>query len=92
MAMRNGRSVTDGLRDPRVYAPLAEASGLTSYVAAPIVSGDRVIGLLHADYRDADVLELDRDFLWLFATGLPRSSSVPCCWRGRATSAPRECG
>jgi LuxR family transcriptional regulator, regulator of acetate metabolism len=61
--------VLDGLGDSRVYAPLAEASGLTSYVAAPIVSGDRVIGLLHADYHQADVVELDRDILWFFAIG-----------------------
>lgn len=55
--------------DPRVYAPMAEASGLSSYVAAPIVAGERVIGLLHADYRGGEVTPLDRDILWAFAVG-----------------------
>lgn len=55
--------------DPRVYGPMAQASGLSSYVAAPILSGDRVIGLLHADNRGAEVVEADRDILWFFAIG-----------------------
>ncbi|MFW6868200.1 LuxR C-terminal-related transcriptional regulator [Nocardioides sp. CPCC 206347] len=55
--------------DARVYGPMAQASGLTSYVVAPILSGERVIGLLHADNRDAEVVELDRDILWFFAIG-----------------------
>lgn len=55
--------------DPRVYEPMARASGLRSYVVAPILSGDRVIGLLHADVRDAEMSDLDRDILWFFAIG-----------------------
>lgn len=55
--------------DPRVYEPMARASGLSSYVAAPILSGERVIGLLHADNRGAEMVELDRDILWYFAVG-----------------------
>lgn len=55
--------------DPRVFEPMARASGLTAYVAAPILSGDRVIGLLHADNRGAEVVDLDRDILWFFAIG-----------------------
>jgi DNA-binding CsgD family transcriptional regulator len=61
--------VTRAAGDPRVYEPMARASGLTSYVAAPILSGDRVIGLLHADNRGAAMVELDRDILWFFAIG-----------------------
>lgn len=61
--------VTDGANDPRVYGPLLAASGLTSYVAAPLLPTGRVIGLLHADYKDARVAPLDRDILWAFATG-----------------------
>jgi DNA-binding CsgD family transcriptional regulator/GAF domain-containing protein len=61
--------VIDASRDSRVYIPLAQASALTSYVAAPIISGDRVIGLLHADNRGAEVVELDRDMLWFFSIG-----------------------
>ncbi|MCW2816128.1 MAG: modulated transcriptional regulator, LuxR family [Nocardioides sp.] len=66
---REGVMVVDASRDPRVYAPLAEASELRSYVAAPIISGERVIGLLHADNRGSEVTPLDRDILWSFAIG-----------------------
>lgn len=55
--------------DPRVYKPMAQASGLASYVAAPIVAGDRVIGLLHADNGGTEMVDLDRDILWFFAIG-----------------------
>lgn len=46
---RESAIVRDAFTDPRTYRPLAEAATQTSYVAAPVVSGDRVIGLLHAD-------------------------------------------
>lgn len=61
--------VVNAPHDGRVHAALVEASDLVSYVAAPILSGDRVIGLLHADYQDEEVTELDRDILWSFAIG-----------------------
>jgi DNA-binding CsgD family transcriptional regulator len=61
--------VHDAATDSRVYRPLALAANQTSYVAAPIVSGDRVIGLLHADNGGSSVVELDRDVLWFFAIG-----------------------
>lgn len=61
--------VYDAATDPRSYRPLVEAATQTSYVAAPVVSGDRVIGVLHADNRDTPVIELDRDILWFFAIG-----------------------
>lgn len=61
--------VHDATTDPRVYRPLVEAATQTSYVAAPIVSGDRVIGLLHADNGGGSVVDLDRDVLWFFAIG-----------------------
>lgn len=66
---REAEVVVDAAQDPRVYRPLAEAATLTSFVAAPLVSGDRVIGLLHADINGAEVVELDRDILWFFAIG-----------------------
>ncbi|MEV4421245.1 LuxR C-terminal-related transcriptional regulator [Patulibacter sp. NPDC049589] len=52
--------------DPRVYRPLAEASGLVSYVAAPLMPTGRVIGFLHADHETAPVTEIDREVLWAF--------------------------
>jgi DNA-binding CsgD family transcriptional regulator len=59
--------VVDGANDRRVYRPLLEASGLRSYVAAPLTPDGRVIGFLHADYETEQVTELDRDILWAFA-------------------------
>jgi DNA-binding NarL/FixJ family response regulator len=50
-----------------VYRPMVEASGLKSYVAAPLMPTGRVIGFLHADYENAWVTELDRDILWAFS-------------------------
>lgn len=66
---REAAIVEDAATDSRVYPPLAKASELASFVAAPIMSGDRVIGLLHADNGDAGVVELDREILWFFAIG-----------------------
>jgi DNA-binding CsgD family transcriptional regulator len=56
-----------------VYRPLVHAARAEAYIVAPMIRGDRVIGLLHADRypvvdRQLDVL--DRDLLWTFATGL----------------------
>jgi DNA-binding CsgD family transcriptional regulator len=65
--------VADAATDPRVHPPLLEAAGLSSYVVAPILTGDRVVGLLHADYQHAPVTELDRDVLWTFAQGVGRA-------------------
>ncbi|MGX6448085.1 LuxR C-terminal-related transcriptional regulator, partial [Patulibacter sp. S7RM1-6] len=59
--------VTDADEDPRVYRPLVEASGLRSYVAAPLMPTGRVIGFLHADHETGAVTPLDRDVLWAFA-------------------------
>jgi DNA-binding CsgD family transcriptional regulator len=66
---REGAIVTDASSDPRVYRPLFEVAAQTSYVAAPIVTGDRVIGLLHGDIDGGEVVDLDRDILWFFAIG-----------------------
>lgn len=46
---RSAMIVTDVQRDSRVHRPIADASRSNSYVAAPIMSGNRVIGLLHGD-------------------------------------------
>jgi DNA-binding NarL/FixJ family response regulator len=68
MIRRHGPTlVTDPEDDSHVYQPLVAASGLKSYVAAPLMPTGRVIGFLHADYETAKVTELDRDILWAFA-------------------------
>ncbi|KRF21104.1 hypothetical protein ASG90_01465 [Nocardioides sp. Soil797] len=66
---REPAMVADASSDSRVYQPLAQAAAQTSYVVAPLIAGDRVIGLLHADNRGHDVVELDRDILWFYAVG-----------------------
>lgn len=46
---RRAMMVHDVQQESRVHRPIADASRSTSYVAAPVLSGDRVVGLLHAD-------------------------------------------
>jgi LuxR family transcriptional regulator, regulator of acetate metabolism len=66
MVRRRSAAIVHSPDDPRVYRPFAEASGLDSYVAAPLMPTGRVIGFLHADHEDAPVTELDREVLWAF--------------------------
>ncbi|WP_039994284.1 LuxR C-terminal-related transcriptional regulator [Gordonia otitidis] len=69
---REGLLVTDVQSDTRVNRPIADASGSRSYVAAPVVSEGRVVGLLHADkYRHStDVGEEECQLLIGFAQSL----------------------
>lgn len=46
---RSAMIVTGVQQDSRVHRPIADASRSNSYVAAPIMSGNRVVGLLHGD-------------------------------------------
>ena len=64
--------VTGVQQESRVHRAIADASLSRSYAAAPILSGGRVIGLLHADrYRQTrDVDEYDRQLLVSFSHGL----------------------
>lgn len=69
---REAMLVIDVQRDSRVHRPIADASRSTSYVAAPIMSGNRVVGLLHGDRylqgRDTD--STDCEALAAYAKGL----------------------
>jgi DNA-binding CsgD family transcriptional regulator/GAF domain-containing protein len=58
--------------NPRGFKPLVEASKTRSYVAAPLIPQNMIIGFVHADhyFEDRDVDELDRDMLGAFAEGL----------------------
>lgn len=60
------------VHDPANGAPvirdLTHASGIGSYVAAPLMPEGRVIGFLHASTMKVDDI-LDRDVLWAFAEG-----------------------
>lgn len=58
--------------NPRGFKPLVEASRTRSYVAAPIVPENVIIGFVHADrfFDPRDVDAHDRDVLGAFAEGL----------------------
>ena len=63
--------VLDAQNDPRTYKPLMRPSRTRSYVSAPIMTQDRVIGFIHADHYFANrpVDLTDRDILWTFVEG-----------------------
>ena len=69
---REAMIVTDVQRDSRVHRPIADASRSRSYAAAPLMSGNQVVGLLHADCylqgRDTD--GVDCQSLATYAKGL----------------------
>ncbi len=71
---RRATIVVDAHVQPRADRRLAELMGWTSYAAAPLVVGPRVIGVLHADRGREGALDvLDRDVLWEFATALAQA-------------------
>ncbi|WP_051471019.1 LuxR C-terminal-related transcriptional regulator [Patulibacter minatonensis] len=57
--------------DPDVDRALVDDSAGGRYVASPVMSGDRVVGFLHADRfgQERVVTEIDRDNLWTFGEG-----------------------
>ena len=59
--------VADARADPRAHTALAAATGWTSYVAAPVVLHDRVVGFVHADRGDAPLAPADPEVLRLLA-------------------------
>jgi len=64
--------VRDPQSNPRVHPELAAVTKTAAYVAAPVLTWGRPIGLLHAD-RSTErpgVYEVDRDVLAMFAEGL----------------------
>lgn len=63
--------VLDPENHPRTWKDLMGVSQTTSYVAAPVVQGRRVIGFLHADAFGSgrELTTVDRDNLFTFAEG-----------------------
>jgi DNA-binding CsgD family transcriptional regulator len=64
--------VRDAQSNPRVHREMIAVAKTKAYVAAPVLSWGRPIGLMHAD-READesgVEPFDRDLLGMFAEGL----------------------
>jgi DNA-binding CsgD family transcriptional regulator len=71
---RRATIVLDAHVHPRVDRHTAQLMGWRSYVAAPLVVGSQVAGVIHADRgRGQQVDVLDRDVLWEFATGLAQA-------------------
>lgn len=71
---RRATIVLDAHVHPRVDRRTAEVMGWRSYVAAPLVIGKRLIGVIHADRGPDQPLDvLERDVLWEFATGLAQA-------------------
>ena len=64
--------VHDPQSNPRVHPELAGVTKSVAYVAAPVLTWGRPIGLLHADRstEGPGVYEVDRDVLGVFAEGL----------------------
>jgi LuxR family transcriptional regulator, regulator of acetate metabolism len=74
MRRRRATIVVDAPVHPRVDRRLTELMGWRSYVAAPLVVGSQVIGLIHADRGPEQPLDvLDRDVLWEFVSGLAQA-------------------
>jgi DNA-binding CsgD family transcriptional regulator len=64
--------VGDVAAEPRIFEPIAEIALSPAYVIAPVLSGDRVVGLLHADTGSSGrhLTEADRVALRAFADGM----------------------
>lgn len=72
MVSRRRPSIVYDTADAPVYRPLIVQAGRSrSYVLAPLVHGEEVIGFLHTDHHPLPrrVDEADRDVLWAFADG-----------------------
>jgi DNA-binding CsgD family transcriptional regulator len=69
---REAMIVTDVQRNTGVHRPIADESRSKSYAAAPIMSGNRVVGLLHADcyMQGRDPSGADCEALAAYAKGL----------------------
>jgi DNA-binding CsgD family transcriptional regulator len=59
--------VEDAQSDPRTFRPMVEQGEIGSYVVAPIVVADKVVGLFHADLLRRSVTGGSRDLVQLFA-------------------------
>ncbi|OSC32265.1 helix-turn-helix transcriptional regulator [Mycobacterium vulneris] len=72
LVSRRRPSMVYDTADAPVYRPLIVQAGQSrSYVLAPLVHGEEVIGFLHTDHHPLPrrVDEADRDVLWAFADG-----------------------
>jgi DNA-binding CsgD family transcriptional regulator len=71
---RRATIVVDAHMHPRVDRRTAELMRWRSYVAAPLLVGPKVVGVIHADRGAEQALDvLDRDVLWEFTSGLSQA-------------------
>ncbi len=71
---RRATIVLDAQVNPGVDRRTAELLAWRSYVAAPLVIGPHVIGVIHADRGRGETIDvLEREVLWEFATGLAQA-------------------
>jgi LuxR family transcriptional regulator, regulator of acetate metabolism len=71
---RRATIVLDAQVNPGVDRRTAELMAWRSYVAAPLVIGPHVIGVIHADRGPSQTIDvLEREVLWEFATGLAQA-------------------
>jgi LuxR family transcriptional regulator, regulator of acetate metabolism len=74
MRRRRATIVVDAQVHPPVEDAMTGLIGWSSYVAAPLVIGSHVIGVIHADRGPEHQLDvLDRDLMWEFASGLAQA-------------------
>jgi DNA-binding CsgD family transcriptional regulator len=61
--------VSDAMNNPRTFKDIVTRGRTEAYVVAPIISGDRAIGFLHADRfgQKEPLSSEDRDNIWTFA-------------------------
>jgi ATP/maltotriose-dependent transcriptional regulator MalT len=61
--------VSSPRQDARAFSEIVDQARTTSYVAAPLVSSQRVIGFIHADRfgSDRECDDADREAIWVFA-------------------------
>jgi LuxR family transcriptional regulator, regulator of acetate metabolism len=71
---RRATIVVDADVSPRVDHRLVTLMRWRSYAAAPILVGPQVVGVMHADRGPEQPLDvLDREVLWVFASGLAQA-------------------
>ncbi|KQY50859.1 MULTISPECIES: LuxR C-terminal-related transcriptional regulator [unclassified Nocardioides] len=69
---RRSMLVRDALDNPHVHLDIQAVMHSTSYVAAPLIRGSKVVGFVHADQsvEGAELDGFDRDLISMFVEGL----------------------
>jgi len=62
--------VRDTVAEPRTFAPFLEIGRSAAYIVAPVITGEEVMGLIHADSSDRPIADSDVTTVRVFADGL----------------------